>query len=340
MITTYDIAQKAGVSQATVSFVLNKRDTAVRISEKTRDRVLQAANELGYRRNGSAQALSSGRFNAAALLTSTQAYHSYLPQGLMQGIHDELAVHNMHLTLAMLSDDQLTDGEFVPKILREWLADGLLIDYNQQIPQRLVELVTGHNLPAVWINTKQEADCVFPDDFGAAKRATEHLLTLGHRKIAWVDFSHGTESKCAHYSAHDRFEGYGATMDAAGCKPQDWRGKTGVAEAERVEFSRQILSQPERPTAILAYGYALPLMVAALSLGLQVPQDLSVMLFGDATLNFVGTPISSMTEPNAEVGRLAVRMLREKIAAPKQVLAPQSVPFTLSEGATCAPPRS
>jgi len=339
MVTTYDIAEKAGVSQATVSLVLNKSQSKVQISEKTRQRVLEAAADLGYRRNGSARAMSSGRFGCAALLTSPQPHYSYIPQGLLQSIHEELATHDLHLHLAMLTDDKLTDSEFVPKILREWLADGLLIDYIKQIPERLVELVLAHRLPAIWINVQREHDCVHPDDREAGYRATKHLIGIGHSRILYADPSHGYSLETAHYSARDRRHGYQSAMADAGLDPWTLALEFEGGQREQLmPFALRCLKQPDRPTAIVSYSHPDSFLIAALMLGLDVPRELSVISFGTEAMKFGGRPVTAMTEPNEAVGRSAVRMLLDKIDSPHHILEPRSEEFGFSEGVTCAPP--
>jgi len=126
------IAEAAGVSIPVVSQVLNSKGQ--RFRPETRRRVRQAAERLGYRPNNSARAMATGRLGCAALVLSTQGYRSTLPAELLRGIDEELARHNMHLTIARLPDEKLTREGYVPKILREWLSDGLLINYTSDIP--------------------------------------------------------------------------------------------------------------------------------------------------------------------------------------------------------------
>lgn len=338
MVTMQDIAARAGVAKSTVSHVLNGRETAMRISEDTRKRVMQMADEMGYRRNGSALAMSSGRFNCAALLTSTHTLRSYVPQDLMSGIHDALGSHGMQLNVSMLSDDKLTDSEFMPQILREWLVDGLLIDYIVDIPQRLVQMIERHQIPAVWINNKCSSDGVFPNDQEAGRLATEHLILQGHRNIIYVDYSHGRQLELMHYSARDREAGYREAMEAAGLMAVVKREENPVPVKDRMALTQSWLSAPDRPTAVLAYYYEY-IMLAAMTMGLRVPQDLSLLSFGPPAMNFVGIPITGLIEPNFAVGTKAVSMLLEKLKNPGRALPSESVSFGFQEGMTCAPPK-
>ena len=168
-VTIRQIAARTGLSPITVSRVLGDKSDKHR--PETRERVLRAAEELGYRINTAARAISTGRFGSVALLMSTEGSFSYLPGPLMDGIQEVLEEQDLHLTVARLSDEKLTDAEYVPQILREWTADGVLINYHFHIPGRLIELVRRYNVPSIWINSKQECNSVHPDDFGAGRRA-------------------------------------------------------------------------------------------------------------------------------------------------------------------------
>src|SRR4051794_33407113 len=184
-VTIKEIARRTGLSIPTVGNVLGR--SASRYSADTRRRVLEACQELGYKPNASARAMRQGRFGCAALVLSrNKQSHSHIPNGLLDGLDDALAQHDMHLTVSRLTDEELTRGDFLPKVLRESMADGMIVNYTHEIPQAMLDLIHAHHAPAVWLNAKLKEDCVYPDDFGAAKAATEHLLALGHRRIAFL----------------------------------------------------------------------------------------------------------------------------------------------------------
>lgn len=339
-VTLKDVAASAGVSPMSVSAVVNGGGRGTRyVSSEARERILRAAEELGYRRNGSAAATATGRFGSVALLTSTRPHHSHHPHNLLHGINAALSAHDLHLMLANLPDEKLTDESFVPKILREWMADGLLIDYIQDIPQRFLEIIERHQIPAVWLNTNQDWDCVRPDDFEAGKRATRHFLELGHTRVAFADFSHSSHLEREHYSAGDRCNGYEFEMKNANLEPQIVRGQDdSIKPPDWLDVCAQVLQSPNRPTAVVCYGRELaPFAMAAVQLGWQVPRDLSLLNFSPQESEFAGLPLTALVNPDDEMGRLAVEMLRQKIAAPGQKFPTRTVPFGFSAGATCAP---
>ena len=120
-MTIKDIARHTGLSVPTIGNVLGR--SGGRYSAQTRARVMKAARELGYRPNASARAMRRGRIGCAALVLSRshQQTHSYIPAGLLDGIDDELARHDMHLTISRLSDEELSADNFA-ELIRD-LAD-------------------------------------------------------------------------------------------------------------------------------------------------------------------------------------------------------------------------
>ena len=131
------------------------------MSSATRARILAAAEELGYRRNASMGMARSGKFNALGLSLSTHPNHSRLTSELLKGLNEGVRENNLHRIVQELPDSPLTEVGFVPKILREWMCDGLLIDYIHNLPSELLELVRKNNTPAVWNNTKLEAETLY-----------------------------------------------------------------------------------------------------------------------------------------------------------------------------------
>ena len=321
------------MSQPAVSNILNAKAHLYR--PETRDKVLRAAREMGYRANAAARATATGRFDSVALLLSTLPDRSTLFRGLIEGIHDALAARDLHLTLARLPDEKLADRGYVPKILKQCLVDGLLINYFDRIPPALVEMIDTYRLPVVWLNSRQEANCVYPDDEDAARRATVRLLALGHRRVMFVNYSGDT-----HYSAAARYAGYAAAMRDAGLVPRSAREVT--PRAGRVEAARRWLDVDlsQRPTAVVAYSStsAWPVREAAMSLRRSVPRDLSLVTFEDHPCNEVGIQIDTMVVPEAAMGREAVRMLLERIEAPGPPLPNAALPFDYAPGETLVPP--
>ena len=335
-VTLKQIARELGVSHQLVSFALNDTGT---VGEETRQRIKDTAERMGYRRNGSAMAMKSGRFGSIALLLSTEEHRSNLPTRLWEGIHDELASVNMTLTMARLPDEKLSDEGVVPKILREWMVDGLLIDYTNHIPERMLELIRRHRVPAIWINSRQENDCVCPDDQEAAQRLTRHLLQLGHTRILYVDLTRAAHDANEHYSFEARIAGYCAAMQAAGLTPRV-EPKAWTSFEERLPYVKELLQGTSRPTAIITYGDIEIDFIAATAfdLGLRVPHDLSLASFLPSGARYPGHVLTTCYVPDYSIGRSATQMLRQKIENPLLLLAPQNLEFVFEAGQTCTRP--
>ncbi len=339
-LTLRDIADHVGLSKQAVSQALNETG---RLRPETRDRVRMAARQLGYRRNAAARATTIGRHGCLAMLVSTSSMRSTISDGLIDGIQLVTQEQQLNLMLVRLPDEKLSDATVLPRALEESASDGFLVDYTHGIPRRMIDLIRRHDIPAVWINSKQTSDCVRPDDLEAAREATQHLLSLGHRRIAYADWGHGPEFPEPHYSVADRREGYALAMQAAGLTPRLMVADEGhsIRPPARIPFARDMLSAADRPSAVLCYGpaEAEPLMHAALCMGLTVPGDLSVACFADAPIKWFGPHLTVWRPPASEVGRQATLMLLKKIRQPDKTWPVLKLPFAFyPEGATCAPP--
>lgn len=335
--TIKQIAERSGLSVPTVSRILSNKGDVHQLA--TREKVMQVARELGYRPNVSARAMRQGRTGTFALLQSaTDGGRSLLPAELLAGLLEATSEHDLHLTVAALPDAKLTDEGFMPKILREWAADGLLINYNAAIPAAMTEIIAENELPAVWINSMQGADCVYPDDERGAQEATEYLLCLGHERIVYA-----TMEGAGHYSEPARRRGYETAMRAAGKTPRSEAvfGNREGRQAGAILLETEALRGPDAPTAFVGYNTQalqtlFPLAAAA---GLAVPRQLSLIGFCTSPIEALGVrPADVMVLPVFALGKAAVEMLLRKIEFPQIANPPRPLPFRFEGGWTTAPP--
>ena len=222
--TIASIAAKMGLSRATVTHVLNGRGTEQRIRSETQQRVLEVARELGYRPNASARAVRAGRFGNVALIQSQLG--EYLPPELLYGLTAAMAAHNVHLVLTHVPNVDAHGEDYVAHTMRELSADGVFVNRHGFAPAPFLDRIQELRIPAVFLNSKQEFDAVYPDDLQGGALATEYLLGLGHERITYV----GTEPRQRpHYSEYDRRAGYERAIKEAGRTPWlhllpiDWR---------------------------------------------------------------------------------------------------------------------
>jgi len=337
-VTLQDIAERTGVTAATVSYVLNGRTDQV--GEEMQAKVLQTARRLGYRPNASARAVKSGRHGTVAIVMSPEQHRSTLPPRLLIGIVGELAKHGLNLLLDYVTDEQLTSEATLPCLLRERSCDGMLLNYHAHIPGRLEGLTERFRLPVIWINAERECDSVYPDDFGAGVRAVGSLLAAGHRRIAYVDITyHGAERfDILHFSKPARLEGYRQAMRQAGLPPicvLPENDRDGAREMQR------LLHGADRITAAIGYAH-LDVDVVALAAarsGLEIPADLSLVAFSGDNMPIGALKVTSMVIPEQQVGHAAVEMLLKKICNPRHALPSRIQPFEFDAGETLAPAR-
>jgi len=336
--TLKQLAERLQVSETTVSLILHDKG---RFSESTRRRVLAEAATFGYRPNQAAQAMARGRFGSLALLMSAEGGNSRLFNGLLDGIEDALEERRLHLLVARLSDAQLVDRTSMPKLLTTVASDGLLINYHVRIPDSMERLVAEFRLPSVWINTRRRMNAVYPDDHTNARTATEHLLRLGHRRIAYVNLNRAPHlDEVEHYSFTDRRDGYLAAMAAAGCRPilLGPEGSEEMPGPERIARVKAWLTGPDRPTAFLTYSEyaAYPLFTAAHALGLSIPGEVSLVTFHDTIVRTFGPQFGTMIIPFREVGSEAVALVHQRIESDSRDLPARAIVGTFVPGDTVA----
>ncbi len=325
-VRTRDIAEKLGIARPTVSTILSGGKSNTRVSDDLRERVLATAKQMGYRPNAAAKAIGTGRFGSVGLvLSAADPGRSSVPSQLLFGTSVELEKHGMHLSVAALDDRQLTDESFMPRVLRESAVDGLLINYHKLIPARMIELIEDYRIPSIWLNIKRKHDCVYFDDFGAGRRATQMLINAGHHRIAFA--SHHWEGKDAHYSEHDRRDGYLRAMQQTGLTSEVVeRIKFGDASLPNrlIDYWTERLGRADRPTGVVAYGSTAlaPIVRAGDRLGLSIPADLSVVTFGPST-HHQAMSLDTMVHDEAEMGRVAIERLLWKIRSPRSRFAPE-----------------
>jgi LacI family transcriptional regulator len=331
-ITIKQIAERAGLSVPTVSRILN--NDAELFRPETRDKVLAAARELGYRPNSYRMALRTKRFNSIGLLFSADPSLSVLSHETQCVLLQELQRRDQHLVAGQAGKPTSNgdgDGEAsLPKMLREWSVDGLLIDAAAAASPAVEELIHRTSIPAIWLNVKRPSDCVYPDELAGAREGTERLLKLGHTRIIFMELGH--------HGAPDRQAGYEAAMKTAGLSPRIV-APDPVDECNRAAFLSDWIGAhrgPDFPTAIFCGGVdtAMPLYLAASRAGLDVPDDLSILAIHDRCADGLGVRLSVMCLPAADVALLGLKALDEKIADPNKDLPPCAVPLRYEEGAT------
>lgn len=342
MSTLDDIARVAGVSRHTAARILNgKRLEKWPAKREQGDRIRRIAEEMGYRPNISNRTLVLGRFNCVGLLLSTREERSPITQTMLNALDTGLMGRGQHLAVVHLPDQKLADAEYVPGILREWLSDGLIINYHISIPPRMRKLIQDLKMPVVWLNSNFEKDSVYADEYGASCQAVKRLIDFGHRNIAYVDpaFFRQRREGLKHYSSDARRDGCMDAILEAGAQAAFIHDAEKGGGEDFLEALRAIMNSDQRPTGFVCATSEAARAVAetAASLSLRVPQDLSCISFrGESSSASDIWDDSAMVCPECELCSEAARLIMRKIAQPQVEIPSVKLNYSLHEGRTVA----
>jgi LacI family transcriptional regulator len=330
-VTIAQVAEEAGVSAMTVSNVLNGRPGA---SEETRRRVLSAAERLGYQPNLSARNLKAGRTGLVGVMTLDLTGQYGLE--IIRGIADEVASDEREMLISATYQDAARERERV-EFLSRGLVDGVLM-IAPALEDDTMELLRRKRLPCVVIDPRN-IDVPLPrvtvDNYGGMRQGTEHLLGLGHTRIAYLRGNPDLESSAV------RFQGFHDALRLAGVDVHE----SLVAESDFVYTQSfrvaSALIAEQRPTALVAGGdlIALGALDAARACGLRVPEDLSVVGFDDLPQAAQTFPaLTTVRQPLHEMGRLAAQMLLSLVDGRPLLMQNMQMPTELIVRGTTAPP--
>lgn len=327
--TQLDVANKAGVSRATVSYVVNSHpDGRVPISEETRLRVLQAVEELGYEPDARAQALRSGNTKTIAFIITDIRNPHYADY--VVGIEQEATSNCFHVLISNTDLNTETGVDNFRDLTRQRI-DGLILASSfilgsteaKTILTRLVE----RKFPVVELSSWYGIDGVLSDYQEATMEVMKHLFSLGHRRIGMV---YGVS---AHESAMDRLQPYLDSLQEAGI-PYDPSliVKDGPTLEDGYQAAIKLLSLPSRPTAIVAINdlLAFGVLRAAADQNLRIPDDLSVVSYDDIPMaNYLVPRLTTVTKDAENIGRKAFRMLLARIQDPSMPFQQFKIPAKL-----------
>lgn len=330
-----DVALAAGVSTATVSRALRGLP---KVSEQTRARVLAAAARLEYVASPTASSLASGRTHVVGVVVP-YVNRWYFSQ-LICGASGVLRASGYHVLLIDLGDHRPERSLLIDQQMLWKRVDALLV-FQLQLHEAETELLQRLGLPVVTVGTRAHRwSGVRVDDEAVTAKATEHLVALGHRDIAYVGGEPVPELDVISHGR--RQQGFVATMAAHGiCVPQerilaqDWTVDGGMAAGER------LLTAAERPTAVLAASdeMAVGVLLAARRLGVPVPVGLSVVGVDDYEL---ASPfgLTTVRQDVVAQGERASSLLLQAIEHPGLPVTEELFETELIVRASTAPPRA
>lgn len=314
--TQADVARAAGVSRATVSYVLNDQtDKRIPISLETRKRVLDVIAQLGYEVDARAQALRSGETRTIGVLLPI--YENPFFWQILLGISREAEACGYSVLLAHSS---LTPEQETQSIreLAEQRVDGLVMLMGfKLLPDQIMEQLRRSTRPIVEISgTASEFDYVHQGYGEGARALMSHLIELGHERIGFV---YGVTIPS---QGLDRLDAYRVSLEAAGIPfDNSLVLQCGELMEDGYQAALHLLKQPNRPTALLAINDLLGMGVirAAADLGLSVPGDVSIASFdGIPFTSFTVPRLTSVSGNPEQNGRDAVGLLIGRMNDPQR----------------------
>jgi DNA-binding LacI/PurR family transcriptional regulator len=309
MITMRDIAVRAGVSRSTVSFVLNDKHDAMGVNENTRRRVLQVADELGYRRNALARSIVTGKFPVFGFLVWGSMLEFEVAARVMNGAMDEAEVHNYTVQVMRLFREN--DEEVIRRCV-EMRPTGVMGIYAPtEILVHLRQEMSRFHIPVMVLDSTiglPGMSSIVSDDILGCHQAIEHLVSLGHRRIAFIGGSPET------VAGSMRIQGYTRAMEEHGLPVLPGYLENGYWEAASVEQATRRLFQETEvpPTAVFCADDKTALVACRVirQLGWRIPEQVSVIGFADLSMSFYSDPpLTTVSQPFHEIGRQAVRRL-------------------------------
>lgn len=311
--TARAVAERAGVSRTTVSFVLNNVP-GIRISDETRRLVLEAARALDYHPDATARRMVSGRTQVVGFVlrqNPDQAFADRFMPTVLDGFSQAATAQDYKVLFETIAPNDDSGG--YTRLLRERHVDGIVLSGPRTDDEELLKLhstgapvvllgqLPGSAIPSVDVNNR-----------GGAAMATEHLLARGHRRIGLI-----TNADPVYTAAADRLAGYQQALEAAGLAFAPGLVRYGnFTPQSGAEAMAQLLDLPEPPTAVFVASdtVALGALQAVRRSGRRVPDDVALVGFDDVPLSeFIDPPLTTVRLPAFGLGWGAAEMLHRLI---------------------------
>ncbi|MGY0145885.1 LacI family DNA-binding transcriptional regulator [Edwardsiella tarda] len=323
-VTLAQVAERAGVSTATVSMVLRNRG---RISQATRERVLKALDDSGYVYNQTAANLRNRSSNQVGLLLHdiTNPFYGEMTAGLSH----EMECHEMLLFLANSEESCERQQKFVDSLMRN-NACGMVLCAAQETPRTFFDSLKRRNIPAIMVVrpvNDPDFDFVGTDNFLGTQMATAHLLKLGHRHIAFIGGSQisGTRAQ--------RIGGFTSKLLENGLSADPrWIVTSQASQSDGARVAEALFHQFPEITAAVCYQdiVALGVMQALRKMGREVGRDFALVGFDDITEAALVQPaLTTVSVAAKEIGRKAGELLYSRIQGndepPKRIILPPAL---------------
>jgi LacI family transcriptional regulator len=300
--TIHDVARLAGVSKSTVSNVVRGAEGH---SSSTRARVRDAIDALAYRPNLLARQMVQQRTHVIGVIIGDLANPFY--SEMAKAVELEASARGYHVMLCSIHIDERRALASLRSLLDYRVAGLVILAYAGN--REFSKAVTGARIPSVFVTCRGDfGDIVSTDDEKGGQLAAQHLIGLGHKRIAYVGDPSVEDAADA-----ARADGYRAAMREAGLTPiaRHWKGLS----------LQQLLTGRERPTGVVCSNDlgAIEILDTADRLGIRVPEDLSVVGYDDITLaGLKRISLTTITQPKGELARVALSVLYDRIVGGMQ----------------------
>jgi DNA-binding LacI/PurR family transcriptional regulator len=307
-VTLVELAQAAGVSVSTVSRALSNGKYPLK--KETRQKILELAQEMGYKPNLIARGLQSSHSHLVGVIVDRM--QSPFAAATVEGIQDGLRHAGYSISIAYSNRDQAIATDAIHSFYSHQV-DGIII-LNSWLHTFNDPILALQDRPFVFVNRvfgNRIQNCVGPGDRQGARLATQHLVELGHRRIGYIN---GMEDWI---EAQNRLSGYrdvltehGLAVDETLIRHGDWGVDSGY------EAARELLALEERPTAIFAANdmMAMGTIYAIQKAGLDVPGDVAVVGYDDRDFAaWIRPALTTVRMPSYEMGQAAARLLLQQI---------------------------
>lgn len=324
-----DIADRVGVSISTVSRVM-KNDANRSVSDETRKKIWETAEQLGYRtlrpaKKKKAEAKTAYRIGCVVAIPQNKYNNPYFSV-ILEGIEKELAASGMRLEF-VYSIEKETDTEQLQALVKEHQIDGMLVV--ERIDPEAYRWIKTNVRAVVGVDiADREVPVVSYDREAAAKEAVNHLIEQGHRHIAYIG---GSEYK-DDFRAEKRFLGYQSALKDAGLPIDDeWVIDVKWDVALSYELTKQAFANnAQRPTAIFAASdmMAIAAMRAATERELKIPDDIAFFGVDNIEISeFTSPPLSTIHVPKLEMGMFAVKLLIDYLENQYEIAVKMVIPY-------------
>jgi len=335
-VTLREVAQRAGLSLATVSRALSGRGYS---SEASREKALTAARELGYRLDARARSLKLHRTQTVGLMIQeiVNPFYSDLASGVLACARE----FGFHVVVCASDENPELERESLDVLIQQRVDGIIAVPTGQNIS--LWQDLASRNTSLVFVDRQlpqlTNASTVLVDNVGGSCRAVEHLIQLGHRRIGLITGSLQTMTGLG------RYEGYVKALRQAGCPIDPDLIRVGDFKKDSgIRATKEFLQLERRPTAIFAANNLLgeAVVQTLANHGVEIAKDMSVIMFDDVQwASMIKPAISVVAQPTYQLGILSMRCLHEWLVWPKdEQYSPQKIVLEprLILRESCAPP--